>query len=66
MALRTTESADQHFSAAHIAVDLNDLSLLHFLESLGAVDFDMGNLDGETPLILAISRKHDDIVRFLL
>jgi hypothetical protein len=34
MAVKTTESREQQFSAAHIAVDLNDLSLLKFLDTL--------------------------------
>lgn len=50
----------------HLAVKANDIELLKFLETLENIDFDMGDIDGETPLISAISKEKDDLARFLI
>ena len=53
-AVRASEALDLRLTAAHIAVKAKDWELLRFFETLENFDFDLGDVQGETPLIKAI------------
>ena len=42
-------------NVVHLAAKLPGMELLHFLDSLPGVDFDMGDRNNETPLIVCIT-----------
>lgn len=47
-------------SAAHVACENNDLVMLRFLKEQNNMDFDMEDIDGETPLYEAIDEPDLD------
>ena len=42
------------------------MELLHFFETLDHFNFDLEDVDGETPLFKAIAKSQFDIVKFLV
>lgn len=42
------------------------MEMLQFFETLPNFDFDMPDVDGETPLFKAVARNKMDIVKFLV
>ena len=42
------------------------MELLKFLETLDNIDFDIGDADGETPLIYCIAKQRDEITKYLI
>lgn len=61
-----SEAQDQQLTAAHIAVKFKDMELLKFFETLDHFDFDLEDVDGETPLFKAIAKSQFEIVKFLV
>jgi len=53
-------------TAGHIAVKNKDWELLRFFETLDHFDFDLPDVDGETPLFKAIAKSKHDMVVFLV
>ena len=62
LAVRASERGDQQLTAGHIAVKNQDWELLHFFETLDNFDFDLPDVDGETPLFKAIPKNHAMVV----
>lgn len=65
-AVNGREPHDQQLSSAHIAVKNNDFGLLHFLAQFPEIDFDIGDADGETPLLYSISSKNFEMTKWLI
>lgn len=65
-AVNGREPHDQQLSAGHIAVKNNDFGLMEFLSTLPDISFDLGDADGETPLLYSISHKNFAMTKFLV
>ena len=53
-AINQKEEKDRFFGAAHLACLNKDLEMLKFLRSLDSCDFEMLDIDEETPLFVAV------------
>jgi len=68
-AVQACEPHNSQFSAVHLAVKKKDMELLEFLYTLKNVDFDMGDVDGERPLLYAVGSRSTsslEMVKFLV
>ena len=65
-AIRSVDRKDKMQSVIHIAMENRDTQMLQFLAKQPYVDFEIGDVNNETPLYVAIRQRDLEAVEYLV